>query len=254
MKRLWVLMVLLAAFPAKAQETIPSIVVVADSTLALPLSRIIREYAVEKKSAVALSLVESSSVNADIAEGGGDVLITARDQWLQELKQQGMVDIYSETPLADDSLVLIGPPNFAEKFDVSKSFPTGRVLLSAGADPLFVMAYPQVLPEGTPSRALLRKLDALADMEPYTVYLKEREQMRNAITRDAAFGILLASDASNHSMNALGVFPNNLHPPVRYRAVVLAGENMDQARKFVEFMKSSPTRALFATYGFTPTQ
>jgi molybdate transport system substrate-binding protein len=246
---------LMCAYGARAQESIPSIVIIADSNLGLTLSRVVRAYATERRTAVALSLTDSEAASSEIAEGAnGDVLITAREGWLAELKQQGLVDIYSETLLADDRLALVGPASFKEAVDVSKHFPTGRVLLSAGPDPLFVVGYPGELPEGSPSRELMNKLGAAADMEPYTVYLKDRKQMRSSIQQDGAFGLMLATDAAAHSMNTLGVFPNTLHKPVRYRAVVLAGEQMDEARKFIEFLKTPAAQKLFTDGGLTPVQ
>lgn len=251
---LWMLLTLatLPAAPARAQDALPSLVVSADSTLGLPLAYIVRAYARERQVAVALSLTGTESISNRNPEGSSaDVLITANTARLAELKQQGLVDVYSETPIVVDHLALVGPDGLRLPVNFARGFPTGPLLLAAGHEPVFVLGFPQVLPEAEPSREALHKLGADADLEPYTVYLKDRRQMHDAVHNQRAFGIMLATDAVQHNMNILGMIPDNTHAPVDYRSVVLAGDNMDEARRFVEFLKSDEARSAFSQFGLS---
>src|SRR5205814_1802740 len=96
----------------------------------------------------------------------------------------------------------------------------------------------------------LRHLKADADLEEYTLYLTQRRQIYRMI-RGGAYGILLASDAHAHELNVLDLLPADAHAPILYQAVVLAGENMDQARRFLEYLKSREAAIIFANYGLT---
>lgn len=254
MRAAWlVILVLFAAgvLPARAQETLPSIVVIADNTLGLPLAHIVRDYTRDRHVAVALSLGEGDQVARQIAEGGAaDVLITARAGTIKELKQLGLIDVYSETAVAGDRLALVVPEHLMLQASLLQGFPTGPLLLALGQEPVFVLGHPQAFPEAGFAREALRAMKADADLEPYTVYLKDRRQMREAIRRGAA-GIMPAADARRHSLHILDLVPENAHFPITYKAVVIAGENMVQARRFTEYLKSPQAQAALVSFGFT---
>jgi molybdate transport system substrate-binding protein len=215
------------------------------------MARIVRDYARTHQVAISLALTDADTLSNKTAEGAStDVLITAKNAWLAELKQQGLVDVYSETPLASDHLSLVAPEGVAMHADFAKGFPTGEVLAVEGKEPVIVLGYPGLLPEATPAREALKKLHADNDLEPYIVYLKDRKLMRDTIRNQHAFGILLMSDAAQHHLNVVGQLPDSVHPPIDYKAVVMAGDNMDEARRFIEFLKSEEAKADFSQFGF----
>ncbi len=245
MKHLLLLLLLLAP-PAFAQETLPSIVIAADDSIGLPLSRVMRDYARIRHIAVNLTPTDAETFRAQVAEGSsGDVLITARTAWLAELKQQGLVDIYSETTVTDDRLALVGPDSFIQAVNFDQGFPTAAIIAASGEEPVFVLGHPETRPEAQQSREVLKKLGADADLEPHIVYLKERGQIHGMILNQRAFGIVPALEAVEAGMHIIALLPGRLYEPISYKAVVLAGDNMDEARRFIEFLKSDEARAAF---------
>jgi molybdate transport system substrate-binding protein len=250
LRRFAALLLIALAAPCSAQETLPSIVVTADDSLALPMARITRDYAREHQAAVALSLSGMKEEIGQIAEGSTtDVLITAKEHLLETLKQQGLVDIYSEVAVASDRLVLVGPPDTGFRADLTKAFPTAPLIQLMGGEANFVLGNPETLPDGAIAREALRRMDALADLEPYTLYIRQRAQMNEMILQHNAYGIMLASEARRLPVTIIGEFPAALYPPITYKAVVLAGENMNTARNFIEYLKSPAARDLFKERG-----
>lgn len=242
---------LLAPAAASAQETLPSLAVMADASLSLPLAEITRNYARARRSAVALGMVDAQEGARLIAEGAtADVLITARDSWLEQLRQQGLVDIYSEAQVTRGNLVLVSPPGVQLPLSLESGFPTGPLLLAMGTDPLFIVPHPETLPEGGAAREALRKMEADADLEPYTVYLRSRRQIERQVREQRAYGLMLGSEAKRLGMRVIADMPQRAYTPILYRSVVLAGEKMAEARKFTEYLKSPEAQEVFIAYGF----
>lgn len=245
----WLILCLLP-MNAMAQDVpgLPSIVVMADSNLSLPLAEIARNYSREHQVAIALALSSQQDSTAQIAEGNtADVLITARPAWLEMLKQQGLVDIYSEAAVASDQLALVG--QLPTPIKLSHTLPTPQIITAMHGEPLFALGNPEYISEGAAARDALRKLGADADLEPYTVYLKSRKEIYD-IVRSGGFAIIRAADAQMHGLNVLDYIPDTSHTPIAYKAVVLAGDKMDLARTFLDYLKSRDAQVIFFAYGF----
>lgn len=242
----------LAPQAAHAQEAaIPSIAVLADNSLTEPLAELARAYTRESQIAVVLSPAGPQEENRQIAEGAAaDVLITAKKGLIESLRQQGLVDVYSETAITSDTLVLAGPPDSPLEADLRKGFPTPQLIGLKGQELVLVLGNPETLVEGSFAREALRRMDADADMESYILYPKLRRQLYSAINTQGAYGILLGSNAHQQGMHVIDAMPDDTYTPILYKAEVLASENMNEARKFVAFLKGATARKIFEAYGF----
>lgn len=228
--------------------------VLIDSAIAVPMAQVLREYARSGKTAVSLSIISQEDIASEqIAEGiAADVLITADERSLGTLRQQGLLDIYSETPLMSDELVLVGPETSRLEANFSRGFPAGKLLAQMGEQRLFVVGHPETLPEGALAREAMRSMRATADLEEYTTYARTRQEIYDLIRTQNAYGLLLNTDARTHNIRAFAILPPDTYTPMVYKAVVVAGENMDNARMFLAFLKSEEVRQVFASYGFIP--
>jgi molybdate transport system substrate-binding protein len=195
--------------------------------------------------------VAASIQQAQITEGAAaDVLITPQSSLIDALKTQGLVDVYSQIVLAKDALVLAGPKDSSLDISLAHGFPAELLITQMGGEPGFVVGNPQNLPEGVYGKEALRAMNVSADLEPYTLYVKRRDQMLEMLsTKD--YGVVFNSDvAGRDAIRVLDRFPDNSYQPIQYYAVILAGDNMASARKFLDYLKSDAAKRVLRANGF----
>lgn len=241
---------LLIVFLASPAFAIPSITVLSDSSLAVPLSLIVRSYVSQQQVAVAASFASGKDQVAQITEGASaDLLITVRNNWIDSLKQQGLVDVYSQTILARNRLVLAGPASFTGEVKLASAFPFTSLLQQAGGLMNLIVGNPESLPEGSFGMEALRRMHALEDVEPFLNYTKQRPEAVEDVAQ-GGFALLFYTDAAQgRNIRIIDIFPEDSHSPIMYQAVVVAGENMDESRKFLDFLKGPQARVIFKNYG-----
>ncbi len=223
----------------------------ADPSLSVAISEIARNYARDNGVTVTTSYISFKEQQTQLTEGGAaDVLITPLPQWVEELKTQGLIDVYSPTPVAKNRLALVGPVDSPLEIDWNGKFPTARIINLIGGEPGFVVGNPDTLPEGVYARETLRTLGAAEYLEPYTLYPKQLSEMFGMVINQKAYGLFFASSISERDdMRVISVVPENLHKPIQYYAVVIAGENMTPARTFLEYLKTEAAQSIFREDG-----
>jgi molybdate transport system substrate-binding protein len=241
------------ALPAKA-FALESVSVLADGNLRAVISQIGRSYSRDFNIIVNTSFAPVAVQETQISEGAAaDILITPRVSWIEDLKMRGLVDVYSQTAFTRDQLALVGPAGSQIDANLKNRFPVAEIIRMIDYEPLFVMANPETLPEGGIAKEAMRAIDAADYMEPYTVYLKQRDEMLEMVNKSDAYGVFLYSSIRHYpGIKLLDVFPESTHKPFDYYAVVIAGDNMDGARKFIEYLKTPPAQAIFKKNGFLP--
>lgn len=246
------LFLFLGAPPALALVNLHTVTVMADNSMSMAMVEIARNYSRDHNIIVNTSFAAPAAQEEQITEGGAaDILITPKQLWIDQLKERGLIDIYSQAPVARNRLALVGPASSTMQADLSKPFPVADLINHMGGEPDFVVASPETLIEGTYSKEALRKLGAAADLEPYTLYVKSLDDMFDMVTRNQAYGIFLYSTTLAHSgLRVLDLLPESSHQPIHYFAVVIAGDNMDEARKFIEYLKTPDARRIFRENGF----
>ena len=239
-------------YAAPMADEIKTISVIADSSLALPMTNIIHEYSSDKYQAVVASYVPVNQQEATVAEGVGyDVLITARPKLLEILKQQGLVDIYTESKVAKNRLALVASTQSDFKLSLSQAFPLAQMITRFSWQPGLIVGNPETLLQGTTAREALRHYEVLSDLEPYTIYEKDLPEMIEMIQTQGTLGLLYESDAKHHpDLKVVDLVPENAHQPIVYIAVVLAGDRMEPAREFVEYLTQSQAKSVLEKHGF----
>jgi len=229
---------------AAADPQLPSITVMADNSLSIAIAKIARNYSQKKQVVVNTSFSQQKIQQQQINDGAAaDILITTKTPWLEELKQQGLVDIYSQTMLAKNRLVLVGQGGNNVVMDSKSGFPTTQIINFSGGEPMFVLGHPEMRADSIYAKEALRNLGAANDLEPYTLYIKQMEQFFELIANQEAFGICFYSDVQGRKdIKIIGALPESSHAPIVYYGVVIAGNNMNEARKFMEYLKSSEAR------------
>jgi molybdate transport system substrate-binding protein len=240
-------------WPCSQALAIGSVTVMADNSMSLAIAEIARHYSARNHVVVNTSFASSKIQETQITEGSAaDVLITPKQQWIDDLKTRGLIDVYSPTPVARNHLALVGPINSEIRVAPdAKALPTASIIVAIGGEPGFVVAHPETLMEGGYSKEALRNL-AGDYLEPYTLYIKQLDQMFSMIDSYQAYGLFLYSSTINRSgIRVLGKLPENAYTPIQYFAVVIAGDNMDEARRFLEYLKSPEAKIILQDNGFT---
>lgn len=229
-----------------------SVTLLADNNLGIAITRLARDYAAQKNVIVNSSFAPSDAQNMQINEGAAaDILITSKESWIDELKTKGLLDISSQISVVRDQLALVGPADSVIDVKLVNRFPVAEIISAIGDDPLFVLPSPETLPEGGFAKEAMRNIGAAYYLEPVTVYLKQRQDMLEMVKNNHAYGVFLNSSVQNNeNIKLLDVFPESQHRPIHYYAVVIASDNMENARKFIEYLQSGRAKKIFRDQGF----
>lgn len=224
----------------------------ADSSMSIAMSELARDYAKRANVVVNTSFAASGAQQAQISEGGAaDILITPKQQWIDELKTQGLLDVYSQTAVAKNRLALVGPVNSPLQVRIASEFPTAPLIRLFNWEPAFVVGSPEMLQEGVYGKEALRNLGVAGDLEEYTLYVKQLPQMYAMVTNQQMYGVFFYSSTIGRAgIRVLDIFPESSHRPIAYSAVAIAGDNMEEARKFLKYIQSDAARKILQGNGF----
>jgi molybdate transport system substrate-binding protein len=195
------------------------------------------------------SYAASSALMKQI-EGGApaDVFVSADLDWMDYGSSHKLIRDDTRINLLGNALVLIaakdspiGPVTIGEGFDLAKLAGNGRI---ATGDI-------RAVPVGLYAKAALEKLGIWAAVEPK---LAMTENVRVALTLvargEASLGIVYATDAKvEPNVKVIGTFPDSSHPPIVYPAAATR-DAKPEARRYLEFLRSTAARAVFESYGF----
>ena len=85
-----------------------NLTVFAEPNLALALTKIARIYSQKSRTNVSVNFNSSADLIAEIDSGEpADIFISAHPQWIEALRQKGLVDVYNIGFIARDKLVLV---------------------------------------------------------------------------------------------------------------------------------------------------
>lgn len=231
-----------------------SVTVLADGHLGVALTQIARRYSRDNNVIVNLSFASTEQQGRQIDEGAAaDVLITPRQGWIDEMKTRGLLDISSQVDFAADRLALVAPAGSMLGAEINNRFPVAEIIRAIDYEPLFVMPHPETLPEGAAAKESMRGVDAADYMEPYTVYLKTLPEMLEMVSLRQGYGVFLYSSVRyRDEVKVLDLFPESSHRAFMYHAVAIAGDNMDAARKFIDYLDSPRAQAILEEHALLP--
>lgn len=231
---------------------LPNVTVMADHSLSLVVSEIARNYSRSRQTIVNTSFLPQKIQQEQISDGeAADILITSKVEWINDLKLQGLIDVHSQTKFAKDRLVLIGNNETSVMSAGVGRFPTFDIIKAGNGEPVFILGNPEFLMEGAYGKDAMRSFGANDDLEPYTLYVKRLDEMFDMVINQQAFGICLYSSVMDRDdMKIIDILPESAHKPIVYNAVVIASDNMNEARKFLEYLKSTEVHKILTKYGF----
>lgn len=232
-------------------KNIKSITILTDHSLIVPLNLLARDYSRKQKMSVTTNIGDTPAHIAAIELGAeANLVITPKEQWIADLQQKGLIDVYSRTPIAHNRIVLAG----ARTMMVPKSLNKDTSLRDLTQHPLEFMinfGNPENNAEGGFGLSVLRRIGLLGQFEPHYHFFGSMYDMMETLEAPEAIGFIYRSEALLFpNVRILQRFERDIAPPVSYEAVVIAGENMEEAREFIIYLQSDYAQNIFKQYGF----
>jgi molybdate transport system substrate-binding protein len=256
----WVLCLLFFCMmvqPLRAQEiqeiTTPSLTIMADASLRVPITLLARRYALAHN--LSLSTVFGSTKDhiAKIEEGAeAHILITASPTWMDEVQQKGLMDVYSRTTLARNRLVLAGSDFQLRAIDLAKAKSLSD-FTDQPAEFTLALGDPETNAEGKYAAAALASYQLTQLLSPHSVLFQGAYGVIENIKKYQSLGMIFRTDALLFAeVKEISAIAADQHPPILYQGAVIAGDDMERARAFLKYLATQEAVKLFHAYGFDP--
>jgi molybdate transport system substrate-binding protein len=207
----------------------------------------------EKQTGTKADVTYGSSGNffAQLRNGAPfDLFFSADVDYAQKLEAAGLAEPRTLYRYAVGRIAIWTPAD--AKVDVSKQ--GWNALMDASVQKIAI-ANPEHAPYGRAAVAALQKAGIYDHVKTKLVYGENISQAAQFVqSGNAQAGIIAMSLAMSPAMKdgQRWEIPADMHPAIEQSAIVLKNaKNKDQAKAFLEFVKSSAGRATLAKYGFT---
>lgn len=205
-------------------------------------------YEAEHNVELTFNFAGSGKLAQQIQQGAPvDVFISANENWLDTLLEEGLIDADSTTDVTGNKLVLIAEENTTLAYD---SFSDINVKELSN----IAVGKPESVPAGEYTKKALEAIDKWEEIEPYIVYAKDVRQVLTYVeTGNAEIGFVYESDAlSSDKVEILTESNPKEHDPIIYPGgVTTETEQEEVAEDFLAFMTSNEAQEILETYGFT---
>ncbi len=226
--------------------------ILATTSLMEVMPELLRRYAAEASSTATVTLASPEELLFAIEIGEpADVVITESKDNIRDLQQRGNLDIRTIIPLMRNRLAYVAARNhmLGRNHDSAKPL---AVLMAELQESEVVLGDPDTLPVGRAAKQSLEKIGYWQDMEPLLVRTGSARAALYLIAKGRRTGIVYYSDAvHNDEIKILAEFPTESHDPIIYQAAVVAGDHMEDGRKFLKFLQSAEARQIFTEHGFS---
>lgn len=237
-----------AASQTAAQET--RVTVFAAASMQTALDAVAAAWRAEEGGEAVVSYAASSALARQIEQGApADIFISADGDWMAYVAQRGLIRADTTTNLLGNRIVLVAPSGTMQPIEINPQLDLAG-LLGGGR---LAVADTAAVPAGRYARAALESLGLWVSVAGR---LAEAENVRAALAfvsrGEAPLGIVYATDdVADPGVEAVGVFPEETHPPIIYPAAILAGSDNPAAAAFLAFLRSPTAQCIFEAQGFT---
>jgi len=219
--------------------------VLAASSLQEALTEVADAWAGQGHPQPRLSFAASSALARQI-EGGApaDLFLSADEEWMDRLADEGLLRQGSRADLLTNQLVLIAPADTPA--DGPEALGSGRLAL----------ADPEAVPAGRYARAALESLGLWHDVARRIVPAENVRAALALVERgEVPLGIVYATDAqASDEVRVVYRFSSESHPPIRYPVAVLATSDHTEAADFRAYLASAEAQRIFERHGFGAAQ
>ena len=237
MSRVVVLLVLLCALPAAAQERL---LVFAAASLKNALDEANAGFGAP----CAVSYGASSTLARQIEAGApAQVFISADEEWMDYLAKKGLLAAGTRRDLLGNRLVWIVP--------AGREAP-GEPWRALGPRDRLAIGDPQHVPAGKYARAALERMGLWQSLAGRVAGAENVRAALALVARgESPLGIVYQTDARDEPRVAIAArIDPRLHPPIVYPAAALRGA-APLALRYLDYLASPQAMAHFARHGFT---
>ncbi|HEU4660718.1 MAG TPA: molybdate ABC transporter substrate-binding protein [Pseudolabrys sp.] len=199
---------------------------------------------------VVASYAATSALAKQLEAGApADVFISADVKWMDYAAEHKLIKTGTRSNLLGSKLVLIAPKDskldnitIAKGFDIARLAGPGRI----------AVADVKAVPAGRYAKAALTSLGAWTAAEPK---LAQAENVRAALAfvsrGETPVGIVYSTDAKvDPGVKIIGTFPDGSYPAIIYPAAATASTTKSGVDKYLHFLHTPATKAIFEKYGF----
>ncbi len=250
---LFICLLLLPLQSHAALRSLPSVTVLAASSLTNVLTELASTYSRERNVTISTSYEASGYLASEIIAGeSADIFISAHPSFVTDLKQRGLLDVFNIKDIAKNRLVITASPELHIRSKISQEdIDNAGVFrkLQGRAIPVIADASESAL--GIYTEQSLTALKQWDNIQSYAIRAANARRALYLIAKGKTFGITYLTDAANNpEVEILSTLPDTLHEPIIYQASVVAGENMEQARLFLHYLTSPNAKKIWRKYQF----
>ncbi|WP_037317195.1 molybdate ABC transporter substrate-binding protein [Ruegeria halocynthiae] len=225
------------------------VLVFAAASLKTALDEIAPAFTQQTGYEVTLSYAASSVLARQIQLGApADLFISANEDWMDVLQEQGRINATSRVDLLGNGLVLIGATGQIPLDQIDPGFDL-KAALDGG---YLAMALVDAVPAGIYGKAALQNLGLWQDVRDQVAQTDNvRAALALVATGAVPLGVVYRSDAMvEDRVQVVAPFPADLHPPIVYPAAATVSAR-PAALALLEYLQSGPAQAVFIAQGFS---
>jgi molybdate transport system substrate-binding protein len=242
------LLITWSPLPARAQDG--NIVVFAAASLKNALDAVNAAWEKESGKKASISYAASSALAKQMEQGApAQVFISADLDWMDYVAQKNLIKPETRSNLLGNRIVLIAPKDKAKAIEIKPGFDLAKVL----GDGRLAMANVEAVPAGKYGKAALEKLGVWNSVSGKVAQAENVRAALLLVSRgEAPAGIVYQTDAaSDRSVEIIGAFPEDAHPPIIYPIALTSTATSPDAAAFLAYIKSNKTKPMFEAQGFT---
>lgn len=247
MKRFRQFVVMACVVVATVAASGADLTVFAAASLTDSLKQIAANYQKQTGRTVTFNFEASSILARQIEQGApADIFFSADEAQMDRLAKKGLVDPVTRTDRLGNTLVVVTPKDSQLQIHAASDLAANGVKQIALADP-------KAVPAGVYAKEWLEKFRTWDAVKPKVV---PTENVRAALAAVASgnvdAGVVYKTDAAiSKSVKVVYEVPRTDGPDIRYpMALVKASEHPDEAKQFLEYLKSDDAAHVFERFGF----
>lgn len=228
-------------------EALPSLTVLADREIAIPLNRLLSDYSRTNHGSMSAQFAPPEDLIQAIEEGeAADLYLTSYPGIIAALKTRGLAETVDLPPLGHERLVLVasrgwwqaqGPTDWPNSIDRRSALPA---LLRRLPQARLVLPEPARSASGRIAYDMLRRQHWQVPLAPLTVFAPNTAAALSRLQQPGLIGFAYASDVAEHpELVAISSVSPRLQGIVPLEAAIIAGERMKQARELLAYLQKS---------------
>ena len=228
-----------------------NLTVFSEPNMALALSKIARQFSQKNNVIVSINFSSSFDLINEIDLGApANVFISAHPQIIENLRQKGVVDVYNIAYIANDELVLSTSKtnnHFPIKL-LKKNINLEESLKILDENKLSLIIDHEGVSSGIYSKKIIQNL-SLGNLKIFNKLPEDQSSLiRDIENNKDTYGLLLRSQLQNNKN--LRILATQKDKNIFYQAFVIAGDRMDVAREFLNFLKTANSKEILRNSGF----